>query len=306
MQNAFSWDDVPVFLALWRKRTLSAAAASLRVNASTVGRRLSALEASLGARLFDRTPNGVSPTQAAEQLVDRALAVETAALGLAGAVSGFEVLAEGTVRLTAPPAVAEQFVAPALPRLRRRYPRLALELDASIGYADLTRREADLGLRLFRPTSGDLVAVKVADEPSIMAGSRAMKAREALKALGDVPWITWDASLGHLAEARWVAEQVPPAAVVLRTNSIEAQLTAVERGLGVVLVSRGLARRRGLVEVKLGKLLQAALPPRPLTSLWLVGHQALRNVPRVAAVWTFILEEAKRWASDRERRFRPH
>src|SRR4051794_38782915 len=89
-QNAFSWDDVRVFLVLCRARTLTAAGARLGVNASTVGRRLAALESAVGARLFDRTPDGVLPTHAAEQLLAHAERVEDAANGLAGAVSGFE------------------------------------------------------------------------------------------------------------------------------------------------------------------------------------------------------------------------
>ncbi len=296
-QNSCSWDDVRVFLALWRGRTLTAAAAALGVNPSTVGRRLEALETGLAARQFDRTPDGVRPTRAAEELVGHAERVEEAALGFTGAVTGFEVAAEGPVRLTAPPAVAEEFVAPALPRLAARYPRLTLELDASIGYADLTRREADLALRLFRPSAGDLVAVKVAEEPSVLAASRRFAAaRGRLEALGDVPWVTWDASLGHLPDARWVAEHVPPEAVVLRTNSIGAQLTAAEHGLGVVVVAASLAGARKLVAVEPRGRLRSALPATPRSALWLVGHQALRHVPRVAAVWRFILEEARRFS----------
>jgi DNA-binding transcriptional LysR family regulator len=289
----YLWDDLRVFLALWRRRTLSAAAASLRVNPSTVGRRLQALETSLGTRLYERTPDGVRATPAAETLVGHAERVEEAALGFAGAVTGFEVAAEGAVRLTAPPAVAELLVAPALPRLRARYPRLVLELDASVAYADLTRREADLALRLTRPRSGDLVAVKVAEEPSVIAGSARLAAVR-LSALGAVPWITWDAALGHLPDARWVATHVPSEAVVLRTNSIAAQLAAAESGAGVLLLARALARARKLSALQPRGALRSTLAATPRTPLWLVGHQALRQVPRVAAVWTFLLEEVQR------------
>jgi len=295
MQTLFSWDDVRVFLALWRARTLSAAASRLGVNPSTVGRRLDALESALGARLFDRTPDGVLPTAAAELLLPHAERVEEAANGLASEVSGIESAPEGMVRLTAPPAVAEDLIAPALPRLRERYPALVLELDASISYADLARREADIAVRLMRPTSGDLTSVKLAEEPSVVAASAALAGSlGALRALGDAPWIAWDASLGHLPDARWVDENVPRTAVVLRTNSVGAQLAAAERGVGVLLLSRVHARVRQLSEVKLTRRLRESLSPTPRTPLWLVGHRALRRVPRIAAVWTFVIEEARR------------
>jgi DNA-binding transcriptional LysR family regulator len=295
MQSPYTWDDVRVFLALWRARTLSAAASRLDVNASTVGRRLDALEEALGVRLFDRTPDGVLPTGAAEQLLGYAEQLEHAANGLAGAVSGFEASPEGTVRLTAPPAVAEELIAPGIARLRKRYPGLVLELDASVPYADLARREADIAVRLSRPTSGDLVSVKLADVPGAIAASRQLAASLGeLDALGDAPWIAWDASLGHLPDARWVSEHVPAGSITLRTNSVGVQLHAAETGVGVLLLPEVQARARKLAPVKLAKRLRAALSPVPHATLWLVTHRALRQVPRVAAVWSFIVEEAER------------
>ncbi len=295
LQNAFSWDDLRVFLALSRAGTLTAAAARLGVNPSTVGRRVGALEEALGARLFDRTPDGVLPTAAAERLLGHAERLEEAASGLAAEVSGFESGLEGTVRLTAPPAVAEALIAPALPRLREKYPALVLELDASVSYADLARREADIAVRLVRPTSGDLVSVKLAEEPSVIVASVTLASSlGTLRALGDASWIAWDASLGHLSDARWVDKHVPRGSVVLRTNSVGALLTAAEHGVGVLLLTRAHASARRLVSVPLGKRLRASLSPTPHTSLWLVGHRALRQVPRIAAVWSFILEEARR------------
>jgi len=295
LQNGFEWGDVRVFLALWRARTLTGAASRLGVNASTAGRRLAALEEALGVRLFDRTPDGVLPTHAAEQLVGYAEQLEHAANGLGGAVSGFEATPEGTVRLTATPAVAEALIAPAIARLRRRYPGLVLEIDASIPYADLARREADIAVRLMRPTSGDLVSVKLADVPSVIVAARPFTASlGTLRALGEAPWLAWESSLGHLPDARWVSANVPLSAVVMRTNSVGALLRAAESGAGVLLISAGQARDRRLAEVKLTKALRASLSPMPETSLWLVTHRALRQTPRIAAVWSFLLEETGR------------
>ena len=203
-------------------------------------------------------------------------------------MSGFESAPEGTVRLTAPPAVAEDLIAPALPRLRERYPGIVLELDASVSYADLARREADIAVRLMRPTSGDLTHVKLAEEPSFVAASASLAASlGVLRALEDARRIAWDASLENLPHAQWVDKHVPRGAVVLRTNSVAALLTAAERGVVH-------ARERRLEEVKLAKRLRASLPPTPRTALWLVGHRALRRVPRIAAVWSFRRGAARR------------
>lgn len=154
----YRWDDLRVFLALFRHRTLSGAGAALSLDASTVSRRLAGLEEALGATLFDRTRDGVLPTAAAEQLLSAAEDAENAAFAVARIAEGLERSPEGTVRITAPPLLVDAFLAPAMPGFRKRFPALTLELLASASFADLTRREADIALRMSRPSTGDLVA----------------------------------------------------------------------------------------------------------------------------------------------------
>src|SRR2546423_15699265 len=96
------WDDVRVFLAVRRGGSLSAAARSLKINQTTVGRRLRALETAAGARLFDRLPDGFHPTPAGESLTRRAERVEEEMNGASLELGGREARLEGTVRLTAP------------------------------------------------------------------------------------------------------------------------------------------------------------------------------------------------------------
>jgi len=288
------WDDARVLLALLRARTLSGAGQLLRVNASTVSRRLAALERALGAHLFDRTPDGLLPTALAEDLEAHAEAMDRAAAGLVLAVEGREVTAEGLVRLTAAPAAMEFLVAPALPRLLAAHPGLRLALDASVAYADLARREADLALRVQRPTSGDLLVRKLGEGRSgIFASPAYAAALGRLRSLGQARWITWGDDLAHIPQARFVAEQVPAQAVVVRTSHPGTQLAAARAGLGAIFTDAAIARATGLVEVQLSPALRR-LPLVTRGELWLVTHRALRGVPRVAAVWDFIVEEARR------------
>jgi DNA-binding transcriptional LysR family regulator len=290
--SALDWDDVRVLLALFRKRTLRGAAAVLRVNASTVGRRLEALETALATRLFDRTQDGLSPTAAAEQLLAHAERVEHSALSLISAAEGFEREPEGVVRITAPPGVADHFVAPGLVRLLARYPRLRVELDASIAYSDLTRREADIALRTSRPESGDLLARKLAEPRDVLLGSQAyVRELGTLTAFSQARFVTWGHDLAHLPSTRWLVEHVPASAIVLRSSSINALLGAAESGLGLMLLSGAYTQVRPLVRASLSVKLQKQVERVPPLQLWLVGHRALRDVPRVAAVWDFIVQE---------------
>ena len=140
------WEDVRVFLAVHRTRGLAAAGARLGMDASTVSRRLAGLEEALGARLFDRTRDGLLPTSAADLLLPAAEAMEAAHVSFVRDATGFEREAEGKVRVSVSPGMAEAFVAPALMRLRARHPKIRLELDASVRPVALSRREADIAL----------------------------------------------------------------------------------------------------------------------------------------------------------------
>jgi DNA-binding transcriptional LysR family regulator len=284
------WDQVRVFLAVARAGQLAGAAARLGLDVSTVSRRLDRLEGELGVHLFDRTREGTVATAAAEAMLPAAEDMERGLAQFAAAVDAVETTAEGTVRLTAPPGVADAFIAPLLARFRERFPRVAVELDASVGYADLTRREADLALRASRPRTGDLIAVRLVSTPSLPMTSPAYAAELGrLKRWSDARWITYAADLAHIPSARWIAEHVgaPP---VLRTSHFASQIAAAAAGVGVTLASEPFRFVRHLVPVAISRALQPSWDALPVEDLWLVGHRALRTVPRVAALWDFLAE----------------
>jgi DNA-binding transcriptional LysR family regulator len=286
------WDDVPLFLALFRERNLTAAARRLGLDASTASRRLSALEETTRTRLFDRTRLGLAPTEAAEKMLAAAEEMERAALKLASAAEASEVGVEGVVRIAAIPGLADAHVAPRLHRLIARYPRLRVELDVGNRVTDLTRREADLALRSIRPQSGELVMKKVATFRWLAMAS-VERARElgVLRRWEDAPWITWDDDLAHIPTARWVAKHASGAPPVLRTSSMTSQVEAVRSGLGVALLDEYAPTvHAGLTPVRFARALEASASEWPVDDLWLVGHAALRETPRVAAVWDFLVE----------------
>jgi DNA-binding transcriptional LysR family regulator len=288
------WDLLRVFVEVARFGRLGAAAERLGLDVSTVSRRLDRLEAELALTLFERGRDGVIATAAGERLVPAAEEMARALGELGVALDAVEAEAEGVVRLTAPPGVADVFVAPALARFHALHPKVRVDLDASIGYADLTRGEADLALRTRRPERGDLVVQKLVTTRSVPAGSPAYV--ETLGALADADaarWIGWGHDLAHLAEARWIGARTdaPP---VLRTSSFSAQLNAAAAGLGLMLAPEPYLSRFGLVAVSPARRMKKAWQALPVTELWLVGHVALRRVPRVAVLWDFVLEELTR------------
>jgi DNA-binding transcriptional LysR family regulator len=286
------WDQVRVFLAVARAGQLAGASARLGLDVSTVSRRLDRLEEELGVVLFERSREGTVPSAAAEAMLPAAEDMERGLVQFAAAVDAVETVAEGVVRLTAPPGVADAFVAPLLARFHERYPRVMVELDASVAYADLTRREADVALRAMRPRSGDLVATRLAATRSVPLTSPEY-ARELgrLKRWSDARWITWGADLAALATGRWLAEHAPGVVPVLRTSHFASQLAAAAAGLGVVLAAEVFSAVHPLSVVKVSRALEPTWQALPTEELWLVGHRALRTVPRIAALWDFLSVE---------------
>jgi DNA-binding transcriptional LysR family regulator len=288
------WDDVRIFLAAYRQRSLGTAAARLGVDTSTISRRLTAFEESLGVRLFERSREGLLPTRAAELVLAAAEAMEAAHQRLGRDASDVQAEAEGVVRLSADPGMAEVFVAPALVRLRERHPKIDIELDASTRTLDLTRHEADLALRSMAPRGAELVVTKIAEAPWIVA-----TAPELAKSLGRVStwsqlaWITWDHDYASFPPALWIAKHAGKARVALRTSSFSSQLAAAASGLGVGLFPEPFVRARGLQPVRHSATLAPSTEALPTSEVWLVGHRALRDIPRVAAVWEFLAAEMR-------------
>ena len=288
------WDDVRIFLAIHRHGTLAAAAARLELDTSTASRRIAALEEALGVRLFERTREGLTPARAAEQVLAAAEAMEAAHARLTREASEVEAAAEGIVRLSTAPGMSSVFIAPALARLRKRYPKISIELDAAVRPRDLTRHEADLALRTVRSQGADLVTTRLLTARWVAATSSKLAQRiGTLAAWADVPWIAWDRDLASFPPARWLAEHVPDADVALRTSDFSSQLAAAGAGLGLVLAPLPYLPRVGLVPVRHASGLRASADAWHRDDLWLVGHRALRDVPRVAAVWTFLADELR-------------
>ncbi len=296
-----SWDQVRLFLALMRARTLAGAAKRVQLDASNVSRRLARLEEELGVPLFDRTRDGLVPTSAAENLLAHAEEAELGIARFAAASAQVETRIEGVVRVTAPPGVADSFVAPLLAELHARHPRLTLELDASVGYSDLTRREADLALRTSRPESGDLIVAQVVATRELPLAS-ADYARELgrLGRFADARWLAWGDELAHLPGPRWLRKHAPDVTPVLRSNHFSSLLAAARAGLGVAVLPAPYVLT-GLVPVAHGRRLAAAWAALPSTELWMAAHQALRRTPRVAAVWEFLLEKLRAFPATRAR-----
>ena len=201
---------------------------------------------------------------------------------------------EGIVRISAAPGMADIFLVPALARLHARHPKIAIELDASVAARDLTRHEAEIAVRSLRPQGADLVVTKLGTGQWNAAGSASLvKELGRLASWNDAPWIAWDRDLASFAPARWLSQHAPKAAIPLRTSHFASQLAAARAGVGLALAPAPYIKAYNLVPVRYAPALASSADAWPVDDLWLVGHRALRDVPRVAIVWEHLAKDLR-------------
>lgn len=275
-----NWDDLRTFLAVARHGTLSAAARALGVTQPTMGRRLAAMEERTGARLLQRHPGRYALTPLGEAVLGNAERIEAEVLAAERTITGRDAALEGAVRLTTVDTLAARIVAPALAALQRRHRGIVIELVPDTRSLSLSRREADIALRMSRFEGHEVVSRR--------AGRLAMgiyATSEWAGRLNEEPvrLITVLDDQAHLPEAQWLQEIFPDGIVGFRSNSREVQLQSALAGAGVA----ALARYRADAEPGLVRLCQDR--PSLVRDVWLGVHADMRHMPRVRAVMEAIL-----------------
>jgi DNA-binding transcriptional LysR family regulator len=271
------WGDLRFFLELSRTGSLSAAAKRLAVDRNTVARRVGALEEALGLALFERGPQGWIRTAGGDELAALASRVEEDVLAVARHADAQDTALTATVRLTTAMHLAVNLLSPALPLLRAKHPGLLLELAVDQRAFDLTKREADLALRMGRPRDVGLVTRKVSDVAYRLYASPAYLGERRRVDFDEDLFLTFDESLASTPQERWLARVAPQRRVVFRCNSTASLAAAARAGAGVAILPCFAADTiPGLVK------LEAPEPTKH--ELWLLVHGDLRRTPRVKAV----------------------
>jgi len=287
----FDWNDVRAFLAVARSGRLTAAAARLGVDHSTLSRRIAALEHSLKAKLFDRSPSGYTLTDAGRRLSPLAEEMERLALGAAERVGGSAAIVEGVVRIGSPEGFGSYFLAPRIQKLKARHPRLVVQLVAGSAVFSLAKREADVAVSVSRPPAGRLLVSKLIDydlglyaAPAYLDDAAAIASCDDLKGHRFVSYI---GDLLHFPELDFLQNVVPGGTTSMESSNLVAQTRATLAGAGLCVLPAFLAREEpGLVRVLPGEV--------SLTrSLWLTVHQDLAELARVRAAVRFIKEEVE-------------
>jgi len=279
-------EQLRVFLAAMRAGNTVAAARRLGLDHSTVSRRLSMLERVLGTRLFDRSPRGLAPTEAAFALLGHAERVESELLAAASSVAGRDDAVTETVRLATPEVFGTYIVAPHITELRTRHPRLTLELAPESRSISLSKREADIAVMLTPPPRGRLVARKLASYHLGLYAARNYLDRsppmESRASVADHGFVSFIEELVDLPDLLALDQLLPGAITHFRSSSSAAQQAAVAAGAGLGLLHRFAADQ----DPRLLPVLRQEIAIE--RGYWLVMHADLQRTPRVRAVVDFL------------------
>ncbi|MBL4600563.1 MAG: LysR family transcriptional regulator [Rhizobiaceae bacterium] len=286
--KSIDWDDLKYFLAVARTGTLRGGADSIDANHATVSRRLSGLEESIDARLFDRTQSGLVLTQLGEELLPHALRVEEEILAASRTIVGRDAEPTGPIYFSIAPFLALSFVTDDLTEFSDLYQDIDLHIEVTNTFLDLARREADVSLRIAKDVLDDVVGRRLTGYTKAVYCSP-----EYAKKIKDdggigLTWIGWDEPEGKTT-AQWVKESAFPRAK-LRHRVFEGvpQATFAASGMGLTLLPCFIGDRYfGLVRAPFQK------PFLDHRNIWLLLHRDLRNTARVRLLVDFLAKKIK-------------
>ncbi len=272
------WEALRTFGEVMREGGLSGAARRLALSQPTVGRHIDALEASLGVALFARSPRGLTRTQAARDLAPHVEAMNVAAGAAERAAASAAAPDRGVVRLTASHVVGVEVLPPILAAFCVDHPAIAIELSLSNRNQDLARGEADVAVRMARPTQGGLVARRIGRTPIGFYAHRDYLARFGTPlTLADlaqhcvIGFDRDDSSLRSVGAKGLFTRE----AFRFRCDDELAQIAALRAGVGIGGCQEGVARRSPELVPVLPGAARFAL------EMWLVMHEDLKATPRI-------------------------
>jgi len=288
-RRALVWDDLQMFLAVVETGSITSAAKRLRVNHSTVLRRIGNLESTLSTRLFDRLPGGYALTAPGHEFAERLAGVAEQVEDAHRHISSRDVEVRGTLRVAAPEMLFKTVLMPLMTRFSQLYPAVQLQLAMGSNTLNLTRREADVAVRASNHPPENLIGRRLGRVQTALYASRDYLASLPPGATSaDYRWVALDDTLIHMDSARWVRRNIDESRVVMQLDSVGGMVDAVACGTGVGLLLCPVAHLRP-------ELVQLS-PPDPALDfgIWLLTHPDLKQVARVRAFTDFLFDTLER------------
>ncbi|NRB43083.1 MAG: LysR family transcriptional regulator [Pseudomonadales bacterium] len=285
----FDWNRARAFLVTAEEGSLSAAALALDMTQPTVGRQVSALEEELGVSLFERTNSGLVLTQSGADLMVQVKAMADAATNLSRLASSHVETVEGIVCISATEMIAAYILPPIIEKLRHQWPNIEIEIIATSDTSDLSRREADIAIRNFRPTQQELIAKRVQNTQGHLYASKSyvqkLEHRQSPQDLNNAVFFGVDRSNRVISYLNKFGFELNSSNFPLIVANHLVQWQMVKQGSGIGFMLEDIGDAEPLVERVLATL------PAFETETWLVAHRELKTSRRFRVVFDYLAAE---------------
>ncbi|HEY1783471.1 MAG TPA: LysR family transcriptional regulator [Roseiarcus sp.] len=281
MNSGLSWDEFRLVKSIAEARSLVGAAERLGVNHSTVFRRLAAVESAVGARLFERSRAGYEPTSAGDEMIALAATMAESVLEFERRVAGRDVKPTGELSVTAPDAIGQHFLPAIVAQFQAQNPGIVVELILSSQPLNLSRRDADIAIRLTNDPPESLVGRRICTGRWAVYCRRDLLAELGAERAEAVPFIGFGDNSSPAAARRWIEANISSERLVAKANSAHCRLEFALLGFGATLLPCYLGDRSPHL-ARVGYL-----APELDLGLWMLTHSDLRRSPRVRAFMDF-------------------
>lgn len=288
MNAALSWDEFRLVKAIADSRSLTGAAEALGLNHSTVFRRLAALEAAVGSHLFERSRSGYEPTTAGDEMIALASVMADSIVEFERRIAGRDFKPVGCLRVTTSDLIAHHFLPAVLPQFRAQYPGMVLELILCHQLLNLSRRDADVAIRLTNDPPETLVGRRICAVRWRLYCGRGFKPSPGPQDEESMPFIGYCEGFGPPLTRRWIETHVRPERIAATVNSLQIMHQLAAHNFGVALLPCFVGDASPDL-VGLGQPM-----PELDVGLWILTHSDLRRSARVRAFMDYAaLELAK-------------
>ncbi len=272
-----NWDNLRYVLMVANKGSVAAAARELKVNRTTVLRRIDRFQENLNCRIFDRGKAGYVLTPEAEKMINAAREVENTLFNMQRQIAGHELKLEGELRVTTTDSFMLSLLGPQLASFRQKHPHIVVDLLVTNSILDLNRRDADIAIRPTRQPDRNLVGRRVCDVDFGIYAAPAFLSGLDQSHIFDERWIGFTDSLQASPVGSWFDAAIDKRNVCMRCDSFVAIRIAAEAEIGLALLPCFLGDDSA-------SLRQLEVPVNELTTgLWILTHPDLANSARVNA-----------------------
>ncbi len=291
MHNNVSWDDYRYFLKVARLGTLTAAGESLKVNHSTVLRRINALEKKLEARLFERFKSGYVLTESGRDMFDHIQHLEDEILSVERKIKGKDIRYEGKIKISITDTLGHFWLPPFIKKFKIQYPGILLDIDIRTGFTDLTRRQADILICAYNDHPDYMIGKKLAPIAVELYASReyinTFGRPESIQDLAAHRILILNEALDGVEFNEWLKRLVPAAAIAMSCNMLTGLYSYARQGLGIAPLPIYVGNQdSSLVSVM-------KIPRQFHHDTWMLIHPDLRNTQRIKAFMGFMYAQTK-------------